>query len=128
MKQFLLVDDDAVMNLVHREMIQNFVPGCNVDVCDSSFGALRFLTQAAEQGVWPDIILLDINMPEMNGFELVERLHAFSQDLKASTRVLILSSSLHPQDQDRAQADALISSVLSKPLTREVVETLATQD
>lgn len=118
MKQFLLVDDDAVMNLVHREMIQNFVPGSSVHMCESCHEALAYLQAKVDAGTWPDFILLDINMPEMNGFQVVERMEAFPSEVLRKGQVLMLSSSLHPDDKARAEASPLIAQILSKPLTR----------
>ena len=65
------------------------------------------------------IILLDINMPIMNGFEFMEAYQALDVQFKASIVVVMLTSSLHLTDQERARGLTELASFINKPLSKE---------
>jgi CheY-like chemotaxis protein len=78
--------------------------------------ALGYLKTAQYQ---PDVIFLDINMPRLNGFEFLE---AATEQLGlgfTSRVVIMLTSSLNPDDRARAEAYPMVKAFLSKPLTEE---------
>lgn len=64
----------------------------------------------------PDFILLDINMPGMNGWEFLEALEVAAIPNAVLPKIYILSSSLDPEDQAKAQSAVLVKGFISKPL------------
>jgi CheY-like chemotaxis protein len=66
--------------------------------------------------VLPDIILLDINMPEMNGFDFLEKYKLFSPSVLTKMNVIILTSSNNPDDSAAAAKNPLVCAFLNKPL------------
>lgn len=65
----------------------------------------------------PDLILLDINMPEMDGWEFLYHL----EQLDTRTEVMLLSSSVHTEDVERSEAHKLVKCFIGKPLTEEKI-------
>ncbi len=69
-------------------------------------------------------MFVDLNMPGMNGFELLKALVETDMDL-TNTKILILTSSVHPDDRKRAAGSAVVSGYLEKPLGLDVLTKLA---
>lgn len=120
-KTFLLVDDDPVNNVLNSRLIRK-VFGCDVHICQQATEALALLK--AGGGMLPDVIFLDINMPVMDGFDLLDELTKSPGVLPESCRVYILTSSIDPQDYEKSQSYGLVRGFISKPLSRQILERL----
>lgn len=101
------VDDDTLQLELTAAMLQKVVS----DVSVESFENAR---QAAEklQGETPDLILLDLNMPHISGWEFLESV----KGMKMLPPIAIVTSSIDPRDKVRGQAYACVKAFLIKPL------------
>ncbi|MFC3833644.1 MULTISPECIES: response regulator [Deinococcus] len=107
----LLVDDGAADRELAREVFDQHKTHVVIDTCASGARALAFLQQP--DTVLPDVILLDLNMPGMSGFDV---LNALKSDARLDRiPVVILSSSTHPHDVERAYS-LHASSFMTKQL------------
>jgi CheY-like chemotaxis protein len=124
-KSILLVDDDEATNFYHRIMLEEWDAAENIYVCTHGAMALDFInnhpTFRFEQ---PSLILLDINMPVMNGFEFLEQYAHVEESLKATHILFMLTTSLHQRDIDRASGMEDLKGYFNKPLTLEQLELL----
>lgn len=124
----LLIDDDEATNFVHEWVIRQAGVATHVEVCQSAFDGLEYIQAikpaVSEDAPQPGIIFLDINMPGMNGWEFLEKYEALPQDKKAQILVVMLTTSLNPDDRKRAESMADINCFMSKPLTEEMVKKL----
>ena len=124
MLKVLLIDDDKINNFLNRSIIEKH---CGNDCVVSEFinpeEAYDFLKDCAiaNHENCPDVIFLDINMPEMSGFELLEKLNEENVHLN-KTRIYILSSSLDPNDIERSKRFETVSDFISKPLDKAKIE------
>ncbi|PWG81021.1 response regulator [Pararcticibacter amylolyticus] len=118
----LLIDDSYIDNLINRKIIEasNFAE--KITVIESPFRAIDFLTESAGTEDAPDIIFLDIRMPGMNGFELVEQLNEIKQKFYSDLKIYMLSSSLDPNDLKQVEDNDLVTNFIGKPLTTKVLE------
>lgn len=118
----LLVDDDPDDNFLHQMIIEDSGFCEHVRIAENGIQALSYLTQTeASNYVRPDIILLDINMPGMNGFEFLQAYSSLPSHLKAKVVLMMLTTSLNPDDKRKAQAYGIIDSFKSKPLTMDLL-------
>lgn len=118
--RILLVDDDAVTNMMHRRVIERSGRVLTVDVATDGQEALDILrSDLAAERCLPELIFLDINMPGMGGFEFLE--HYAQLDLQSDVQLIIvmLSTSLLRSDHDRAEADPNVYGFCDKPLKLE---------
>jgi len=122
-KSVLLIDDSYIDNLINHKIITSNNFAENVVVMNSAIDALAYLHQCiAEKKNIPDIIFLDIRMPEMNGFEFLKSLSLIEGIKEAGFKIFVLSSSLDPDDLKQMKADCLVSKFINKPLTNKVLE------
>lgn len=124
MRGYLLIDDEAVFNTIHAKIISLVDEEASITSCVSSYEALDLLKGAAHRQRLPDMIFLDINMPEMNGFELLDELSQLPGNPFASTGFYMLTSSLDERDLQRAKTYSFISGYHSKPMTKSMLEQL----
>jgi len=128
MKSYLLIDDDDIIQFVHRKVIERFDPDAAIHVAFSVDEALAHLLSLTESSM-PDVIFLDINMPMRNGFDFLKdirtRYRPVYNILRERTKVFLLTSSVNPRDMQSAEQCVLIERLLSKPLSTAVLEGLA---
>ena len=127
-KSILLVDDDEATNYLHELYIKEWGYADNIYKAMNGQEAIDFLRSNEDfRQQRPSLILLDINMPVMNGFEFMEAYEHIEPEYKASLVVVMLTSSLHRNDQKRASELNDLSSFINKPLSREQMEAIAAQ-
>jgi len=128
MEQVYIIDDDKANNFLCRLVLEDV--GINQYV--HSFylvnDALNALKQAVEiTSPFPDLILLDINLPGADGWDFLNSFRNFAEEQKQQTKIFLLSSSIYPDDEERAKEYPEILEFLPKPLTIEVVERIKQQ-
>ncbi|MEM1095168.1 MAG: response regulator [Bacteroidota bacterium] len=119
----LLIDDNEADNFLHTLVIEEAGVTKSIRAVQSGQAALDYLTTAGESGSYPqpDIIFLDINMPRMNGWEFLERYSALADNQKADVVVVMLTTSLNPDDREAAEQNPTIRRFENKPLTEEAL-------
>ena len=114
-----LVEDDEIVNYYNTFTFQEGGYAKEIVVTTNGKEGLEYLEKAmaGEEGYRvPDLILLDINMPVMNGFEFLEVYESESFSGRAQALIVMLTTSLHPKDQERASTYSSVSGYLYKPL------------
>lgn len=119
----LLIDDDPDDNYIHQLVIDEWGRCDAVRVAESGPDALNYLNNpTATDYIRPEVILLDINMPGMNGFEFLEEYHQLPDNLKSNMVVMMLTTSLNPADVNRAGKYDEVTGYRNKPLTKEMLD------
>lgn len=119
----LLVDDDSTTNFLNERLLKKLGVADHILVARNGEEALMALAQACGStgNSCPVLILLDINMPVMNGIEFLE---AYQPPLPAHPIVVIaLTTTAHPTDLMRLR-ELSIAGIVTKPLTKAKIEAI----
>lgn len=115
----LLVDDDATANFLHKLLIQRAGITEHLLIVEDGAQALRTLATACVslgRAQCPDLILLDLNMPVLNGIEFLQAYQHLPATQRQGTVVLLLTSASVARDLRQLQGLPL-NGILEKPLT-----------
>lgn len=117
----LLIDDDEVTNFLNRRVIEYSKIAEHVEVKLNGQEALDFLNNkgTTDNSLLPCLILLDINMPVMDGWEFMQAYTQKALDQKKNMNIVMLSTSTNPEDIKRAAGLPFVKAFKSKPLTSE---------
>jgi len=128
-KSVMLVDDNEIDNLINQKMLEASDITDSIMSYTGAKGALEFLKNiekvpAMRDSAMPDIIFLDIDMPLMDGFQFLEEFDKLSKEITESINIVMLTSSLNPQDLSKAKKSAHVKKYINKPLTQDALEKL----
>ena len=73
---------------------------------------------------WPEVIFLDINMPEMDGFQFLDEYEKLPENQRMQMKVVLLSTSESFKDLNRANKNPYVRKFLNKPLTIQVLQAI----
>lgn len=118
----LLIDDNYIDNFVTRKILESGSFAEKIIVIQSPTEALDALGKSE---VKPDVIFLDIRMPQMSGFEFLQAYEQLNID-KEHTKIFMLSSSLDPTDMNNSLSNKYVTQFVHKPLTHEALEEIST--
>lgn len=125
----LLVDDDEITCYLNRNLIEKMVVAEMVESVNDGMQALQYIRGkyigATNQANKKDLLLLDLNMPVMDGFEFLGELKKSDIYDKDRLVIVLLTSSQHKQDAENvALYSDIVHSYLIKPLQEENVKEL----
>ncbi|WP_324680069.1 response regulator [Hymenobacter sp. GOD-10R] len=125
----LLVDDDSTTNFLNKLLLTRMEVAEQVLVAEDGEQALRTVVQSCVDSTapaCPQLILLDMNMPVMNGLAFLEMYVQLPLAQRQAIVIVLLTTSLHERDLAHAQ-QLPIAGFLNKPLTREKVQAILQQ-
>ena len=117
-KTIWVVDDDPIYQIIVNKIIKKSELFLNVSSFKNGKDAIDTLKNILEsKDVLPNVILLDINMPIMDGWEFMEEMILLKSQINESIQIYIVSSSIALEDKDKAKNYPEIIAYLSKPIS-----------
>ena len=121
----MLIDDNDIDNFINERLVKAYYFSKNVYVHTSTRSALEFLKNIEvtmhdmPAELIPSHIMLDINMPILDGFHFLDEFEKFDPELKKKIKIVMLTTSLNPLDVERSSKYESVVKFIHKPLTEE---------
>ena len=119
-KSIWVVDDDAIYQIIIGKLIQKagcFSSHSSFPNGKEALNVLKKITDDNEANLLPNIILLDINMPIMDGWEFMEEIKELKSNITKHIHIYIVSSSISVEDKNKAKTFTDIMGYIPKPIT-----------
>lgn len=118
-----IIDNDPMVSFYIKRLTELGALADIITIYDSPRGAVDYLLlHKTSLEHLPDIILLDIYMPEMDGWEFIQEFQKIRDKLTKNVEIHIITSSNHPKDISRAKTFVEVKSYLQKPVTLEALQ------
>jgi CheY-like chemotaxis protein len=124
--EFLVIDDDEINNYLCKSVIKKVTGNENVQTFTSPELGIEYVEQTfnEEPRGRRAMILLDLNMPNLSGWEVLKRFEKFSDRIKEKCNIFILTSSIDRSDKEKERANEFTHGYIEKPLTPEKISSL----
>src|SRR5262249_16378679 len=120
-----IVDDDPLVHFITKKMLKPKVPTDRVLSFFHGKEAYDFLTgNMLQTESLPDIILLDINMPEMDGIDFLDAYNSIQSKLSKPIAIYVISSSMNKMELFKVKNNPYVRDFISKPLDKKSLETI----
>ncbi len=115
LKNILIIDDDDEYNFITEDTFQDTDLDCTLTFKLWAQDALAYLKENEDN--FPDLILLDINMPIMNGWEFLEEYQNRNYHISQPAIIAMMSSSVYYKDKEKAMTYPQVMEYVDKPIT-----------
>jgi CheY-like chemotaxis protein len=124
-KKILVIDDTEIDRYIARRNITKYHFAEEVILYESAAKALEYLASLQNTPEeLPQLIFLDILMPEMNGFEFLEAYSNLPDIIRKNCIIMMLSTSLNADDHAKAKSNKYVAKFVNKPLDKEALTQL----
>lgn len=122
----MLIDDEPVANLLHQKILEKSQLANQIIVYQDPEKALLELQTRIEKKSCPSLVLLDLNMPRLSGWDFLECLKSMFKNkaFENKLKICILTSSMDREDEKRAKIYHFVIGYLHKPFSQEKCQEL----
>lgn len=126
LNRILCIDDDPITLMLCRKVIAKAHFSKHTDSSQNGEEALHYFDNLImhNTGDYPQLILLDLNMPVMGGWEFLDNFSKVYASFFTNTKVIVLSSTIDPHDVEKARTYPMVIDFMPKPITTEMLESL----
>src|ERR1700759_5434178 len=114
-KRIIVIDDDPIGNKICGHLIKKYLPGIDVSLFTSPEEGLEFIQSEYTSNPVKTVVLLDLNMPTLNAWEVLEKLEYIAEVVKEYLLIYIFSSSISLNDKTLSSQHPLVTSFVEKP-------------
>ena len=124
-KKVMVIDDSNIDRRIAKLNIERFEFAEETISKGSARSALQYLEASANlSGKLPGLILLDIRMPEIDGFKFLDEYGKLPESIRDHCTIMMLTSSLNPDDMERAKKSTFVKGFVNKPINSEKLKEL----
>ena len=123
--QFMIIDDSPMNNLICEKTIRLFSPDVSITAFTDPQVGLDYINSNYNTPFPIEtVLLLDINMPVLSGWDVLERFKDFPDFIREQFKIYILTSSINVADKQKADNNPLVCGLLGKPITMTQLESM----
>lgn len=120
----LLIEDDLTATFLTKRLFHHEALAEELTTFESPVEALAFIQAQVTARTPPNVILLDLNMPVLSGWDVLDALAPVQAHLLGHCLVYVLTSSLATSDMARAKTYPLVAGFIHKPLDRHELQAI----
>ncbi|WNM20306.1 response regulator [Flavobacterium capsici] len=126
LNKVLCVDDDLITLMLCKKVIERVNYTKEIETAKNGEEAINYFKEIKNNNTNPpELVLLDLNMPIMNGWELLDSyLDLEFNLLYPETKFIVLSSTIDPSDVEKSKSYPMVIDFISKPITKEILNQL----
>ena len=125
MCKLVLIDDNPIDHYIMRTMLYNNEACKQATYTYDGSMILEFMEEnKTSPDLLPDVIFLDLTMPDFSGWEFLEKFEKLKGSLNKPVELYVMTSSVRESDKERSGRYECVSSFISKPLSRQVLNNI----
>ena len=121
---FIVIDDSKLDCFIAERIIKNTGKCESIHSFTQAREALEYITTSTPPQPLPVIVLVDIQMPVMNGFQFVEAFEKLPYQITSSYTIYVISSSINDEDLKKVHLYPSVKQFINKPLTSNMLSML----
>lgn len=122
-----IIDDDNIYVSLIKKIIQSKNLCSELLIFNNGQQSMNYFKENINKDKIPEIILLDLNMPVMDGWEFLEKFSKIKDNLQKEIKLYVVSSSINPSDVNRAKSSPAVQDYLIKPVHIKNLESIFLQ-
>ncbi len=123
LRSILLIDDDEATNNLNKYLFSSMNLCDKIDIVGNGKEGMDFINRCTEEEI-PELVLLDVNMPLMNGFEFLEEYANIKKTKTNKITLLMLTTSQNSTDVEQSRAYKMLSGYIGKPLLKSKINNI----
>jgi len=122
----LLIDDGVIDNYIFETLLKRSGKDVITTVCPNGKIAIDKLEelQLKDKAILPEYIIVDLNMPTMNGWEFLNEYQRLGIDSALNSKVYVITSSIFESDYNRSQDYSFVKGFISKPINSKTLNSI----
>jgi CheY-like chemotaxis protein len=125
MCKVVLIDDNPIDHYIMRTMLYNNEACKQATYTFDGNMIIEYMEEnQAESNKLPDVIFLDLTMPDFSGWDFLEKFNKLHQRLKKHIELYVMTSSVRESDKERSVQYSCVSSFISKPLSKQALNNI----
>ncbi|MEN0094595.1 MAG: response regulator [Pedobacter sp.] len=115
----MIVDDNPLDQMITAQVLRNTYGQEQIMVMESAAKALAYLRENQhDPEAMPALIILDLDMPEINGFGFLKQFSELAEQIKNTCKIVVLTASEQLEDLQMMQTDPRVAKLIPKPLRK----------